>query len=55
MRSLEIQTFVALNEIDPVYFNRSYWLAPANRDYAHAYGNRATKRRCQGVSTARGE
>jgi DNA end-binding protein Ku len=36
-RSLEIQTFVALNEIDPIYFNRSYWLAPANKDYAHAY------------------
>jgi DNA end-binding protein Ku len=36
-RSLEIQTFVALNEIDPIYFNKSYWLAPANKDYAHAY------------------
>jgi DNA end-binding protein Ku len=36
-RSLEIQTFVALHEIDPTYFNRSYWLAPGNPDYAHAY------------------
>jgi DNA end-binding protein Ku len=36
-RSLEIQTFVAWTEIDPIYFNKSYWLAPANKDYAHAY------------------
>jgi DNA end-binding protein Ku len=36
-RSLEIQTFVDLDEIDPIFFNRTYWLAPANPDYAHAY------------------
>lgn len=36
-RSLEIMTFVSLAEIDPIHFNRTYWLAPAKDDYAHAY------------------
>lgn len=32
-QSLEISDFVDLNEIDPLYFDRTYWLAPtADRD-----------------------
>lgn len=36
-RSLDIDTFVDLAEIDPVYFDKTYWLAPKDDDYAHAY------------------
>jgi DNA end-binding protein Ku len=36
-RSLEIDTFVDLAEIDPTFFDRTYWLAPKDEDYAHAY------------------
>jgi DNA end-binding protein Ku len=36
-RSIEIETFVSMSEIDPIYFNRAYWLAPTNADYGHAY------------------
>jgi DNA end-binding protein Ku len=36
-RSIEIETFVELSEIDPIYFDRTYWLAPADTDHAHAY------------------
>jgi DNA end-binding protein Ku len=36
-RSLEIDTFVDLADIDPTYFDRTYWLAPKDDDYAHAY------------------
>jgi DNA end-binding protein Ku len=36
-RSLEIDTFVDLADIDPTYFDRTYWLAPKDADYAHAY------------------
>jgi DNA end-binding protein Ku len=36
-RSLEIDTFVDLSEIDPAYFDRTYWLVPKDEDYAHAY------------------
>jgi DNA end-binding protein Ku len=36
-RSLEIDTFVDLAEIDPIFFDRTYWLAPRNDDFARAY------------------
>lgn len=36
-RSLEIDTFVDLADIDPVFYDRTYWLAPNNEDYARAY------------------
>jgi DNA end-binding protein Ku len=36
-RSLEIDTFVDLAEIDPVFFDRTYWLAPRNADFARPY------------------
>jgi DNA end-binding protein Ku len=36
-RSLEIETFVELSEIDPVYFDRAYWLAPTKDEFARAY------------------
>jgi DNA end-binding protein Ku len=36
-RSLEIDMFVDLADIDPTYFDRTYWLAPKDDDYAHAY------------------
>ena len=35
--SLEIDTFVELAEIDPVFFDRTYWLAPTRDDFARAY------------------
>jgi DNA end-binding protein Ku len=37
-RSLEISDFVDLDEIDPIYFNKTYWLAPTSEDHAHPYG-----------------
>jgi DNA end-binding protein Ku len=36
-RALEIDTFVDVEAIDPVYYDKSYWLAPKDADYAHAY------------------
>ncbi|MCP3802252.1 Ku protein [Allokutzneria sp. A3M-2-11 16] len=36
-RTLEISTFVSLDEIDPMYFDRTYWLAPASSDYDRVY------------------
>ena len=36
-RALEIDTFVDLAEIDPTYYDKSYWVAPKDPDYAHAY------------------
>ncbi len=36
-RSLEISDFVDLDEIDPIYFNRTYWLAPTGDEYARPY------------------
>jgi DNA end-binding protein Ku len=36
-RALEIDAFVDLEAIDPVYYDKSYWLAPKDADYAHAY------------------
>ena len=36
-RSLEISEFVDLDEIDPIYFQRTYWLAPTSDEYAKPY------------------
>jgi DNA end-binding protein Ku len=36
-RSIEITTFVDLADIDPIYFQKTYWLAPAKEDYADSY------------------
>lgn len=37
-QSIEVLEFVDLAEIDPVYFDRAYWVAPSDARYAHAYG-----------------
>jgi len=37
-RSIEITDFVSLDEIDPVYFNTTYYLAPEGDAAAKAYG-----------------
>jgi DNA end-binding protein Ku len=36
-RSIEIGTFVELTDIDPIFFQKTYWLAPAKDDYADSY------------------
>lgn len=36
-RSLEIGTFVHLDEIDPMYFQKSYYLAPSDSDNTSSY------------------
>ncbi|GAB3837990.1 Ku protein [Kribbella italica] len=37
-RSLEISTFVDLDEIDPIHFQKSYYLAPSDAGNASSYG-----------------
>ena len=36
-RSLEIATFVDRDEVDPIYFNKTYWLGPGNDDAKKTY------------------
>jgi DNA end-binding protein Ku len=36
-RSIDISDFVALDEIDPIYYERTYWLAPTEPDDDRAY------------------
>jgi DNA end-binding protein Ku len=36
-RTLEVNDFVDLSEIDPVYYQNTYWLAPADEPAAAAY------------------
>ncbi|WP_329060683.1 non-homologous end joining protein Ku [Amycolatopsis sp. NBC_01480] len=36
-RSLEVERFVDLAEVDPIYFDRTYWLAPAKEDAERPY------------------
>jgi DNA end-binding protein Ku len=36
-RTIDISDFVNLSEIDPVYFNRTYWLAPDGEPALRAY------------------
>ena len=37
-RSIDINSFVDFDEIDPVYFDRTYWVAPGDEKYTHSYG-----------------
>lgn len=37
-RTITIDSFVQLEEVDPIYFQKSYWLAPSDDDFARAYG-----------------
>ena len=37
-RSLEIDTFVDLDEIDPMHFQKSYYLGPKDSENASSYG-----------------
>ncbi|WP_027942508.1 Ku protein [Amycolatopsis taiwanensis] len=37
-RAIDIEAFVDLKKIDPVFFERSYWLAPEKEEFARAYG-----------------
>jgi DNA end-binding protein Ku len=36
-RSLEIATFVDRDSVDPIYFNKTYWLGPGNDDAKKVY------------------
>ncbi|TVT46403.1 Ku protein [Amycolatopsis rhizosphaerae] len=36
-RAIDIEGFVDLADIDPIFFEKSYWLAPAKEEFAHAY------------------
>ncbi|TQM37618.1 Ku protein [Pseudonocardia cypriaca] len=36
-RTIDIQTFVDLDEIDPIYFQKTYWLAPTDERYERPY------------------
>jgi DNA end-binding protein Ku len=36
-RTIDITTFVDLDEIDPVYFQKTYWLAPTAEQYGRPY------------------
>ncbi|GAA3047482.1 Ku protein [Actinokineospora globicatena] len=37
-RTIDISSFVALEEIDPIHFQKTYWLAPSKEEYGKAYG-----------------
>lgn len=37
-RSVDVSDFVPLEQIDPIYYERTYWLAPDGPGAAHAYG-----------------
>jgi DNA end-binding protein Ku len=37
-RSIDIEAFVDLDDIDPIFFQKSYWLAPAKEEFGRAYG-----------------
>ncbi len=36
-RTIDIETFVDLDEIDPIFFQKTYWLAPTDEAYARPY------------------
>jgi DNA end-binding protein Ku len=36
-RTIDITRFVDLEEIEPVYFQKTYWLAPAGEEYTRPY------------------
>ena len=37
-RGIEIDAFVDFDEIDPIFFQKTYWLAPRKPEYARPYG-----------------
>jgi DNA end-binding protein Ku len=37
-RTIDITAFVDLDEIDPVFFQKTYWLGPAKSEYLRPYG-----------------
>ena len=37
-RAIEVSDFVALEEVDPIYYERTYWLGPADDSAREAYG-----------------
>jgi DNA end-binding protein Ku len=36
-RTIDIEAFVDLDEIDPIFFQKTYWLAPAKEEFNRAY------------------
>ena len=36
-RAIEVTDFVALEDVDPIYYDRTYWLGPADDDGKQAY------------------
>jgi DNA end-binding protein Ku len=36
-RTIDINSFVELDDIDPIYFQKTYWLAPAKEEYGKSY------------------
>jgi DNA end-binding protein Ku len=36
-RTIDINAFVDLDEIDPIHFQKTYWLAPTKEEYTRAY------------------
>jgi DNA end-binding protein Ku len=36
-RTIDISTFVDLDEIDPIFFQKTYWLAPTDEQYERPY------------------
>jgi len=36
-RTIDVEDFVALDDIDPIYYTKTYWLAPDGDSAAHAY------------------
>lgn len=37
-KSIEISGFVDLTEVDPIYFDKTYYLGPRGKEYARVYG-----------------
>src|SRR4051812_13005717 len=36
-RTIDINAFVDLDEIDPIFYQKTYWLAPAKKEFAKPY------------------
>jgi DNA end-binding protein Ku len=36
-RTIDINSFVELDDIDPIHFQKTYWLAPAKEEYGRSY------------------
>jgi DNA end-binding protein Ku len=36
-RTIDIEAFVDLDDVDPIYFQKTYWLAPAKEEFNRAY------------------